>query len=193
MRGLLRLEFEVLLQQGQMPPVDLQWEIGLGDYPFCYDPEILWRSLGRGRIAGREVAGLSPESLLLFLCVHGAKHMWSRLHWLGDLARLARAAAGLGGGAGDRDPGRMREAGAAGVAAGARGRGSGGSGGDLQRAGEVEAVRQLAEQVVSRLNRIPPDEPDGVELTSSTRGWRSRGGRRCGTTQGCCGLRRTRS
>lgn len=36
----------------------------------------------------------------------------------------------------------------------------------LQQAGEVDAVRRLAHQVVSRLNRIPPVEPDGVELTT---------------------------
>jgi len=88
MRTLLSLQFEVLLRQEHVAQVDLQWEIGLGDYPFCFDAEILWRSLMRSRIAGREVAGLSAESLMLFLCVHGAKHVWSRLHWIGDVARL---------------------------------------------------------------------------------------------------------
>ena len=164
-RSLLRLEFEVLLQKPQMPPVDLQWEIGLGDYPFCYDPEILWRSLRRARIAGREVAGLSPESLVLFLCVHGAKHMWSRLHWLGDLARLARlqpdweAALETATQAGCQRPvllGLLLAHEVAGAAVPEA---------IVRRAGEVEAVRRLADQVVSRLNRIPPDEPDGVELT----------------------------
>ena len=33
--------------------VDLQWAIGLADYPFGFDVEMLWRSLGRSRIAGR--------------------------------------------------------------------------------------------------------------------------------------------
>jgi hypothetical protein len=164
-RGLLRLEFEVLLQQGPMPPVDLQWEIGLGDYPFCYDPELLWSSLGRVRMAGREVAGLSLESLLLFLCVHGAKHLWSRLHWLGDLARLAalqpdwEAALRLAAQAGCERPVLLGLLLAHQVAAAAVPEPI------LQRAGEVEAVRRLADQVVARLQRIPPEDPDGVELT----------------------------
>ena len=164
-RGLLRLEFEVLLQGGRMPPVDLQWEIGLGDYPFGYDPEILWRSLGRARIAGREVAGLTPESLLLFLCVHGAKHNWSRLHWVGDVARLARlepdweTALETAAAAGCERPVLLglllahRVAEAAVPAS------------IVRRAGEVEAVRRLADEVVSRLHRIPAEVPDGVELT----------------------------
>jgi hypothetical protein len=36
----------------------------------------------------------------------------------------------------------------------------------VQRAGEVEAVRGLAEQVIARLHRIPPEEPDGVQITA---------------------------
>jgi len=31
---------------------------------------------------------LAPEDLLVFLCIHGAKHFWCSLHWLCDLARL---------------------------------------------------------------------------------------------------------
>ena len=87
---------ELLFHQEGMPRVDLQWEIGPADYPFRFDPEILWRSLHRTRIAGREVPSLSPEVLLLFLCVHGAKHLWSRLQWLGDVARLVRISTGFG-------------------------------------------------------------------------------------------------
>jgi hypothetical protein len=146
--------------------VDLQWEIGLGDYPFGYDPAVLWSSLGRARLAGREVAGLSPESLLLFLCVHGAKHMWSRLHWLGDLARLAArqpdwaAALRVAAQAGCERPVLLglwlaHEVSGAAVPEPI-----------LRRAGEVEAVRRLAGQVVARLRRLPPPEaPDGMQLT----------------------------
>jgi putative nucleotidyltransferase-like protein len=165
-RSLLRIEFEVLLKQEQTPPVDLQWEIGLADYPFGYDPEILWRSLGRTRIAGREAACLSPESLMLFLCVHGAKHAWSRLHWVADVARLARLQTDW--------QGTLEFASEAGcvrpVLLGLRLAhqlaGAAVPEAILQRAGEVEAVRQLSDQVVSRLNRVPPEEPDGVELTA---------------------------
>jgi hypothetical protein len=38
------------------------------------------------RIAGRVLAGLSPEDLVLYLCVHGTKHRWERLEWIGSLA-----------------------------------------------------------------------------------------------------------
>jgi hypothetical protein len=87
---LLHLNCALLFRHGRGAHVDLQWEVGPSDYPFSFDTEILWRSSSKTRIDGREVACLSPESLLLYLCVHGTKHMWSRLLWLGDVARLVR-------------------------------------------------------------------------------------------------------
>ncbi|MDR3744882.1 MAG: nucleotidyltransferase family protein [Acidobacteriaceae bacterium] len=90
LRTLLRLNYALLFRHGRGAYVDLQWEVGPSDYPFRFDMEILWRSSSQTRIDGREVACLSPESLLLYLCVHGTKHMWSRLLWMGDVARLVR-------------------------------------------------------------------------------------------------------
>jgi Uncharacterised nucleotidyltransferase len=55
-------------------------------FPFDYDS--LWFRLQRARVCGREIPTLAPEDLLLVLCVHGTKHMWSRLGWLCDIARL---------------------------------------------------------------------------------------------------------
>jgi hypothetical protein len=166
MQTLLSLQFEVLLRQEQTAPVDLQWEIGRADYPFCFDMEILWRSLGRSQIAGREVPSLSPEGLLLFLCVHGAKHVWSRLQWLGDVARLARAQPDWTGtlelatGAGCERPlllglllaHKLLDASVPEAI--------------LGRARRAEPVQRLARQVVLRLNRIPPAEPESLEITT---------------------------
>lgn len=39
-------------------------------------------------LAGRGVQSLSEEDLLVYLCVHGAKHMWERLEWLYSVAVL---------------------------------------------------------------------------------------------------------
>lgn len=39
-------------------------------------------------LCGRRVPTLTPEDLLLCLAVHGAKHAWSRLCWLSDIAHL---------------------------------------------------------------------------------------------------------
>ena len=39
-------------------------------------------------IGGQKVRTLSPEDLLVILCIHGAKHGWSKMKWGSDLARL---------------------------------------------------------------------------------------------------------
>lgn len=163
--ALLNLEFEVLLHHERMPPVDLQWQIGLGDYPFCFDMEILWRSQCQTRLAGREVPGLSPETLMLFLCVHGTKHLWSRLQWLGDIAMLSRTQPDwtclweLASGSGCGRPvllglllahellnAPVPEA-------------------ILERARQTQVLQRLAGRVALALNRIPPTYPQSLEIT----------------------------
>ncbi len=163
---LLSLNFELVFHQEGMPRVDLQWETAPADYPFRFDVEILWRSLGRARIAGREVSNLSPEVLLLFLCVHGAKHLWSRLQWLGDVARLAHTqpdwagALDLATKAGCVRPlllgsllaHELLEAPVPEAV--------------VERARAAQAVQSRARQVALRLNRIPPVEPESLEVTA---------------------------
>jgi hypothetical protein len=89
--ALIGLGGDLILRSPDAGQADLQWQTAPSDYPFRFDTEVLWRSLRPTRLAGRPVAALSPECQMLFLCVHGAKHMWSRLMWLGDVGRLAQA------------------------------------------------------------------------------------------------------
>ena len=91
MQTLLAVNDEVVVRHPHRVPLDLHWEIAPRGYPFRFDPELLWRSVRPCALDGREAPGLAPESLLLFLCVHGAKHFWSHLMWLSDIARLAGA------------------------------------------------------------------------------------------------------
>ena len=52
------------------------------------DPAGVWARLRRTPLAGREVPSFSPEDLLLILCVHADSHLWERLAWIADIARL---------------------------------------------------------------------------------------------------------
>jgi hypothetical protein len=52
----------------------------------------------RGRtttLAGAEVPDMNPETALLVLCMHGSKHVWSRLVWICDVAQLLRVSPDL--------------------------------------------------------------------------------------------------
>lgn len=42
-------------------------------------------------LEGFRILAFPPEDQLLFLCVHAAKHLWSDLKWICDVAELIRA------------------------------------------------------------------------------------------------------
>ena len=71
--------------------VDLHWRLTPTHYTVQLDPEILWRNQISIRIAGSEISSLRPETLLLLLAVHGAKHYWESIGWLADVAWLLNA------------------------------------------------------------------------------------------------------
>ena len=70
--------------------VELQW--GVLPYFYAVDlaiDDLLARS-GQTSLSGGEVSCLSPEDSLLVLCLHAAKHLWTRLIWLNDIAETLR-------------------------------------------------------------------------------------------------------
>jgi Uncharacterised nucleotidyltransferase len=88
LRALLGFDCEVVLRHQGRAPIELHWAVAEDNYPFRFDAGVMWRSRRTARIAGQEVGVLAPECLLMYLCVHGAKHAWSRLIWFADVARL---------------------------------------------------------------------------------------------------------
>ena len=54
------------------------------------DFEYWWQRLEPVSMLNTTVLNFQPEDLLLILCVHGSKHLWSRLGWLCDIAELIR-------------------------------------------------------------------------------------------------------
>jgi hypothetical protein len=75
--------------------VDLHWRITQERYAFGLDIESLWNRMSRTSFCGRDIFSLSPEDLLIVLCMHGSKHCWERLAWVCDVAELMRANPGL--------------------------------------------------------------------------------------------------
>jgi len=56
----------------------------------------LWRRAISVDLFGTKVLSLSPEDLVIMLCVHGAKDQWSQLNWICDLSETLRACPALG-------------------------------------------------------------------------------------------------
>lgn len=59
------------------------------------DAERVWERLEPLALGGHKVLTLSPEDLLLILCVHGIKHLWEGLPWISDVAMLVGLREGL--------------------------------------------------------------------------------------------------
>jgi hypothetical protein len=69
--------------------VELHWDIVQKYFSCHFDVNKLWDDLKPVSLLGKEVMTLSPEELLLVLCVHnGGKHQWGTLGWICDIAQL---------------------------------------------------------------------------------------------------------
>jgi hypothetical protein len=75
--------------------VELHTAVTPKAFSFPLDLERLWGRLESIDVMGKRVTVLSPEDLLVILCVHGAKHLWSSLIWISDVAELIRSHPGL--------------------------------------------------------------------------------------------------
>jgi hypothetical protein len=85
----LRSEYELpFVRDDGKCRVELHWKITPKYFSFPLDFEHLWERLERVSLNGREALTLSSEDLMLFLCMHGARHCWERLSWICDLAKL---------------------------------------------------------------------------------------------------------
>jgi hypothetical protein len=68
--------------------VELHWQLSPGYLAPATDTRGLRRRLVEVYPGGQRMKTLSPEDYLVYLCVHGAKHLWERLGWLADIAVL---------------------------------------------------------------------------------------------------------
>lgn len=70
--------------------VELHWNIMDEDFPMRLDIDGIWKRRAAFALGGAKTTTLAPEDLLLFLCVHGSRHLWLRLQWLCDVAQLLK-------------------------------------------------------------------------------------------------------
>lgn len=71
--------------------VEVHWEVASQQFASVSVGECVWERAVTVALNGGEVKSLSPEDLLLALCVHGTKHMWERLGWVCDVAELVNS------------------------------------------------------------------------------------------------------
>jgi len=73
--------------------LEIQWDILPRFYALDFECGEFFGRAQTVTVCGRAVRALSPEDLLLTLCVHAAKHAWVRLYWLRDIAATLQSQA----------------------------------------------------------------------------------------------------
>jgi hypothetical protein len=68
--------------------VELHWRISTSLFSLQPDLSGAWNRAGITTVLGKKVPSFSPEDTLLILCEHGARHQWSQLSWVYDVAGM---------------------------------------------------------------------------------------------------------
>jgi len=71
--------------------VEIHWELLPKNYAIDWEEDALWASKNSVPINNIPTPVLSLEPLLLYLCAHGAKHLFERLEWVCDIDRSIRS------------------------------------------------------------------------------------------------------
>ena len=71
--------------------VDLHWNLAPRSFVFGLKGDEVMSRLESVSLAGTAVQTFSAEDLVLYLSMHGAKHLWRRLEWIVGLAESLRA------------------------------------------------------------------------------------------------------
>jgi len=91
LRRYLTIGYEMSFDYGRHRNLlELKWNILPRFYAVDFDMEEMLSTHASAPFAGGTVRSLALEDLFLVLCVHAAKHCWSHLIWLCDVARLSR-------------------------------------------------------------------------------------------------------
>jgi len=86
---------EMAFESASGVSVDVHWRLLPPHFASAFDELDAWKSLGTETLGGRRVPTLAPGPLLMFLCSHGAKHMFERVAWICDIARFLIVTPGL--------------------------------------------------------------------------------------------------
>ena len=71
--------------------VDLHWALAPKSFVFKMETDEMLSRLQPISIAGTEIDTLATEHQIVYLSMHGAKHLWRALEWISSLAELLRS------------------------------------------------------------------------------------------------------
>jgi hypothetical protein len=86
------VEYHHKLRNAARSSVELHWGVIKRQFGLRVDESSWWAKTQRVRVGGAEVVTQSNEMMLVYLAIHGGKHEWPHLRWIGDIAVVARLA-----------------------------------------------------------------------------------------------------
>ncbi|EIF51213.1 nucleotidyltransferase family protein [Sulfurovum sp. AR] len=69
---------------------EMHWSLLDKDYPMQVDLEDFWKETQEVKLNSYPIDTFSNENLLIYLCIHGSKHLWERIEWIKDIDLLIR-------------------------------------------------------------------------------------------------------
>ncbi len=69
---------------------EMHWSLMDDDYPIQLNLNEIWKNPQVIKINQQEIKTFPTEELLLYLCIHGSKHLWERIEWIKDIDLLIR-------------------------------------------------------------------------------------------------------
>jgi len=69
---------------------EMHWSFLDEDYPMQVDLEDYWRETQEVKLNGHCIPTFSNENLIIYLSIHGSKHLWERIEWIKDIDLLIR-------------------------------------------------------------------------------------------------------
>ncbi len=68
--------------------LELHWKLSGSHFGLPREMNGLWERLGSIELAGTELSTLRFNDLLIYLCLHGARHSWERFGWVCDIHQV---------------------------------------------------------------------------------------------------------
>jgi Uncharacterised nucleotidyltransferase len=91
-RAYIAAGYELVFDLGEHRNLlEIQWRILPRFYAVDFNIERFFDRAIAVDLCGRAVRTLCPEDLMLVLCVHAAKHAWTQLSWVREIAELPRS------------------------------------------------------------------------------------------------------
>ncbi|OQB78944.1 MAG: hypothetical protein BWX87_02453 [Bacteroidetes bacterium ADurb.Bin123] len=91
----LRTEAKFITYQKKNLPISYQgthleihWRITERFLSVPFNMDRFWNNACSVSLNNRNICTLSPEDMVIVLCVHGTKHLWNNIKWLADLVQL---------------------------------------------------------------------------------------------------------